>query len=152
MCIEPSKLTVNWEGWGHEKLTQPSSTKSKVRNPYHKLVKVMVALICEICRLTHLPRTVILTQWDLRGTHLEPLECTCQWDRRFIQYCHSCTLKMRNDRLPLVGDTKGYQVRRYVDPLKVDCWNQPPVAMIRPLDHGDEPQQLLAAGPKAQPL
>lgn len=56
--------------WG---IRSQSSQQRKIRDqePHHKPVKVMDALICGICH-RNLPGMVILTQWDLRETHLEP--------------------------------------------------------------------------------
>lgn len=137
VCSRPSTLTVQWEGPGSEKPLKADGAKSELKDLHYRPVKVMDAYICGICRITCLPRLIILTQWDLRGTRLEPAECTCQWDGRFIHYCNSCTLQARSGRLMQVGSAKGWQVRRYIDPLRAfnpeeDGWAPVPVATATP--------------------
>ncbi|KAM3583198.1 uncharacterized protein V6R79_020085 [Siganus canaliculatus] len=133
VCQKPSTLTVQWQGPGEEKPRRGDGAKHELQELYYRPVKVMDAYICGICRVTCLPRLIILTQWDLRGTRLEPAECTCQWDGRFLHYCNQCVLQSRCGRLLQVGSAKGWQVRRYIDPLKAltpdnGGWAPPPTA------------------------
>ncbi|KAE8278063.1 hypothetical protein D5F01_LYC23878 [Larimichthys crocea] len=105
VCSKPSTLSIQWEGPGSEKPLKPDGSKREFKNMHYKPVKVMDAYVCGLCRIVQLPRLIIMTQWDLRGTKLEPSECSCQWDGSHILHCSSCSSQLRTGRLlqvPLV--------------------------------------------------
>lgn len=157
ICSKPSTLTVLWEGPGSEKPIKPQGMRNEFRTMHYKPVKIMDAYVCGICRITVLSRVVILTQWDLRGTKMETAECSCQWDGTYIHYCNSCSLLFRAGRLLQVGRAKGWQVRRYVDPLKAfspmigdGAWSAAATPRGTPRgNEGDGQQEHAYAGPSA---
>ncbi|KAE8278085.1 hypothetical protein D5F01_LYC23842 [Larimichthys crocea] len=118
VCSKPSTLSVQWEGPGSEKPLKPDGSKREFKSMHYKPVKVMDAYVCGLCRIVQLPRLIIMTQWDLRGTKLEPSECSCQWDGTHILHCNGCSIQLRTGRLLQVSRAKGWQVRRYLDALK----------------------------------
>lgn len=105
VCMKPTTLTVQWEGPGQEKPIKARRTTGEFKEMYYKPMKVMDAYVCGMCRVTCLPRLKIVTQWDLRGTPVEPRECSCRWDGERLQQCNMCLLCTRNGRL--LGRQKG---------------------------------------------
>ncbi|KAE8299792.1 hypothetical protein D5F01_LYC02210 [Larimichthys crocea] len=154
VCSRPSTLSVQWEGPGSEKPLKPDGSKREFKNMHYKPVKVMDAYVCGLCRIVQLPRLIIMTQWDLRGTKLEPSECSCQWDGTHILHCSGCSIQLRTGRLLQVSRAKGWQVRRYLDALKgfesppgEGGWSALPVAAAAPQRSGNEEPQRDPAQP-----
>lgn len=143
VCLKPSRLTVLWQGPGRERPKEHDGAKAELRKLAVKPVKVMDAYICGTCRITTLPRLVIATQWDLSGVQQEAYGCTCQWDGIHVHYCHSCTLQVRNGRLLTVGSAKGWQVRRFLEPIQTfkttsegEGQTEPPITPDPPITPG----------------
>lgn len=158
VCCKPSTLVVQWEGPGTEKPLGAYGAREAFKGMCYKPVKVMDAYVCGICRITCLPRIIILTQWNLQGLKLDPADCTCQWDGKLLSHCNHCALIARCGRLLHVKSARGWQVRRFLDPLRAFSsedhgWAPRPTAAAIPLGMGgDGRSRSTGAGPSAPPL
>ena len=115
ICARTSTLRVQWEGPGQLKPTQVDPGRAEFKGMTYLPVKVMDAYVCGVCRVVTLPRIMIITLWDLKGTTWS--DCTCNWNGFCLSSCPTCLNLTKEGWLVTVGMAYGWQVRRYVDPL-----------------------------------
>lgn len=160
VCWKPTTLTVQWEGPGSGKPLKPEGAIKEIRRITPKPVKVMDAYVCGYCRVQWLPRLKIITQWDIQMEDASMTECTCHWDGDTLHDCVQCGFQFQGGRLLRIEEAKGWQVRRFIDPLQpfrttppLDSWAAPSDGYVnQAAAEGTEAQELSEGTPSAPVL
>ena len=120
VCHETNPLKMEWQGPGKEKPYHVSRKSEELSSMRPKPVKVLENYICGNCRYDHVARVTFITQWDTsyRGVEDGTRRCVCKWTGEWLKECHSCQQAKRAGNLTDASQAEGWQVRKFVDPLK----------------------------------